>query len=104
MATSSELIKGWLQYAKSNGIAAGKFEGRPPEDSDLKDFLVSAGIDDTVVDNVIGDLGLPEPEAPPAERKLSDEEVRYLNKTKQIVKQLSPVQRKQLYRELKSDY
>ena len=81
MASSQELIKGWLQYARQNGIAAGKFEGRPPEDTDLKKFLVSAGIDETVVDNIVGELDVEEPEAEPEERKLSDDEVRYLNKT-----------------------
>ena len=102
MATSSELIKGWLKYAKRNGIRAGKFDGRPAEDSDLKAFLTTAGIDETVVDNVIGELGLVEPEVEP-ERKLSDQEVRHLNKAKGAIKKLTPTQRKQLYRELKSD-
>lgn len=103
MASSQELIKGWLQYAKANGIAAGKFEGRPPEDTDLKDFLVSAGIDETVVDNIVSELEVEEPEAEPKERKLSDDEVKYLNRTKRIIKKLSPRQKTQLYRELKSD-
>lgn len=103
MATSKELIKNWLQYAKQNGIKAGRFDGRPPEDTDLKDFLVSSGIDETVVNNVIGDLDLEEPEPEPEERKLSDQEIKYLNQAKKTIKSLSPKQRKQLYRELKSD-
>jgi hypothetical protein len=100
MATSSELIKGWLQYAKQNNIKAGKFDGRPAEDSDLKAFLLSSGIDETVVNNVIDDLGLVEPKKE-KERKLDDEEVRHLNMAKKSIKSFTPQQRKQLYRELK---
>jgi hypothetical protein len=102
MATSSELIKRWLEYAKQNNIKAGKFDGRPAEDSDLKAFLISADIDRTVVNNIVGDIGLQEPEKK-AERKLSDQEVRQLNSAKQTVKSLSAKQKKQLYRELKDD-
>lgn len=102
MATSSELIKRWLAYAKQHNIKAGKFEGRPAEDSDLKAFLISADIDRTVVNNIIDNLGLTEPDKK-VERKLSDQEVRNLNKAKQTIKSLSAKQKKQLYRELKSD-
>ena len=103
MASSSELIKGWLKYAKENGIKAGKFEGRPAEDSDLKKFLVSSGIDETIADNVIGDLDLTEPESNNKEEKMTDDQVRYLNRAKKTIKGLSAKQRKQLYRELNSD-
>lgn len=104
MATSSELIKGWLQYAKTNGIKAGRFDGRPAEDDDLKDFLVSNGIDETVVNNVLSGLDLAKSQSDEnKEEKLSDDQIRYLNRAKKTIKNLSPAQRQQLYRELKSD-
>jgi hypothetical protein len=102
MATSSELIKRWFEYAKQNNIKVGKFDGRPAEDSDLKAFLISADIDRTIVNNIVGDLDLQEPEKE-VERKLSDQEVKYLNKAKSTIKSLSATQKKQLYRELKND-
>jgi len=103
MATSKDLIKGWLQYAKQNNIKAGSSDGRPAEDSDLKSFLASADVDETVIDNIVSDLGLTEPEPEPEDRKLSDAEVGYLNKAKATIKTFNNRQKTQLYRELKSD-
>lgn len=59
---AKKLVDLWLSYARENGIAAGKQEGRPAEDTDLIAFLTSHGFEESQIKTIIDAL----PDATPS--------------------------------------
>lgn len=57
MAVSArELVDKWLSYARTNGISIRGGSGRPPEDTDVINFLTSQGFDGRKVQQLIKTL------------------------------------------------
>lgn len=96
-----KMIDAWISYAKTNGIATPRNPGTQPEDTDVITFLSEyLKTEHKITLSKKGIAGIQtiinrQPEG------LSTEQAGYLNKVKELIKTtLTPVQRKQLKREL----
>ena len=95
------LVDKWISYAKSNGIKTGSTDGRPPEDTDLAAFLEQQGFKSEQYSPLLAKIpGIPSVSPEPEETELDDVQVEYLNKIKQLIKNMSDADRIQLKKEL----
>lgn len=101
-----KLIDGWLTYAAKNKIQANNKKGRPPEDTDLADYLTQQGFEASQFQPLINKLptaGNDSEEETSDEPELDKTQVIYLNKIKQLLKTLPKEQLVQIRRELKGE-
>lgn len=53
---AKDLIRGWIAYAKSNGISAAGNKGRAPTVGDVTEFMKRNGFDETVLTGILDQI------------------------------------------------